>query len=124
MGADGCLLQEKQDKEVLQAEVRHLRKDNRWLQDESQSAAAQLRKFTEWFFSTFDRSPSPSPLEGPRGAPGVQDIAGGPSSCAAAVLCVGTPPPTPWPSPPGGRPRKGAKMNVLRAEMNVTLVSA
>lgn len=49
------LPQEKQDKAVLQAEVRHLRQDNRRLQEESQTAAAQLRKFTEWFFSTIDK---------------------------------------------------------------------
>lgn len=49
------LPQEKQDKAVLQAEVRHLRQDNRRLQEESQTAAAQLRTFTEWFFSTIDK---------------------------------------------------------------------
>lgn len=47
--------QEKQDKAVLQAEVQHLRQDNRRLQEESQTAAAQLRKFTEWFFNTIDK---------------------------------------------------------------------
>lgn len=59
----GCLLsstcisinQEKQDKAVLQAEVQHLRQDNMRLQEESQTAAAQLRKFTEWFFNTIDK---------------------------------------------------------------------
>lgn len=51
-----CLLsQEKQDKAVLQAEVQHLRQDNRRLQEESQTATAQLRKFTEWFFNTIDK---------------------------------------------------------------------
>ncbi|XP_059533642.1 signal-induced proliferation-associated 1-like protein 2 isoform X1 [Myotis daubentonii] len=49
------LRKEKQDKAVLQAEVRHLRQDNRRLQEESQTAAAQLRTFTEWFFSTIDK---------------------------------------------------------------------
>ncbi|KAJ6664673.1 hypothetical protein lerEdw1_006246 [Lerista edwardsae] len=48
-------LQEKQDKAVLQAEVQHLRQDNMRLQEESQTAAAQLRKFTEWFFNTIDK---------------------------------------------------------------------
>ena len=49
--------QEKQDKAVLQAEVQHLRQDNLRLQEESQTAAAQLRKFTEWFFNTIDKKP-------------------------------------------------------------------
>ncbi|KAK9411782.1 signal-induced proliferation-associated 1-like 2 [Crotalus adamanteus] len=49
------LRKEKQDKVVLQAEVQHLRQDNLRLQEESQTAAAQLRKFTEWFFSTVDK---------------------------------------------------------------------
>ncbi|KAM8817830.1 signal-induced proliferation-associated 1-like protein 2 isoform 1-T1 [Rhynchonycteris naso] len=49
------LRKEKQDKAVLQAEVQHLRQDNRRLQEESQTATAQLRKFTEWFFNTVDK---------------------------------------------------------------------
>ncbi|KAM6176617.1 signal-induced proliferation-associated 1-like protein 2 isoform 2-T2 [Erethizon dorsatum] len=49
------LRKEKQDKAVLQAEVQHLRQDNRRLQEESQTAAAQLRRFTEWFFNTVDK---------------------------------------------------------------------
>ncbi|XP_029140721.1 signal-induced proliferation-associated 1-like protein 2 [Protobothrops mucrosquamatus] len=49
------LRKEKQDKVVLQAEVQHLRQDNLRLQEESQTAAAQLRKFTEWFFNTVDK---------------------------------------------------------------------
>lgn len=49
------LRKEKQDKAVLQAEVQHLRQDNIRLQEESQTATAQLRKFTEWFFSTIDK---------------------------------------------------------------------
>uniref|UniRef100_A0A8D0GG30 Signal induced proliferation associated 1 like 2 n=1 Tax=Sphenodon punctatus TaxID=8508 RepID=A0A8D0GG30_SPHPU len=49
------LRKEKQDKAVLQAEVQHLRQDNMRLQEESQTAAAQLRKFTEWFFNTVDK---------------------------------------------------------------------
>ncbi|XP_064132747.1 signal-induced proliferation-associated 1-like protein 2 isoform X3 [Loxodonta africana] len=51
------LRKEKQDKAVLQAEVQHLRQDNMRLQEESQTATAQLRKFTEWFFSTIDKKP-------------------------------------------------------------------
>ncbi|KAI4550335.1 hypothetical protein MJT46_019061 [Ovis ammon polii x Ovis aries] len=51
------LRKEKQDKAALQAEVQHLRQDNLRLQEESQTAAAQLRKFTEWFFNTIDKKP-------------------------------------------------------------------
>ncbi|XP_024593932.1 signal-induced proliferation-associated 1-like protein 2 isoform X3 [Neophocaena asiaeorientalis asiaeorientalis] len=51
------LRKEKQDKAVLQAEVQHLRQDNLRLQEESQTATAQLRKFTEWFFNTIDKKP-------------------------------------------------------------------
>ncbi|XP_075388206.1 signal-induced proliferation-associated 1-like protein 2 isoform X2 [Tenrec ecaudatus] len=49
------LQKERQDKAALQAQVQHLRQDNMRLQEESQTAAAQLRKFTEWFFSTIDK---------------------------------------------------------------------
>uniref|UniRef100_A0A4W3HL49 Signal-induced proliferation-associated 1 like 2 n=1 Tax=Callorhinchus milii TaxID=7868 RepID=A0A4W3HL49_CALMI len=49
------LRKEKEDKEMLQVEVHHLRQDNIRLQEESQTAAAQLRKFTEWFFNTIDK---------------------------------------------------------------------
>nr|KAF6400027.1 signal induced proliferation associated 1 like 2 [Molossus molossus] len=51
------LRKEKQDKAALQAEVQHLRLDNRRLQEESQTAAAQLRTFTEWFLSAVDKKP-------------------------------------------------------------------
>ncbi|XP_028903214.1 signal-induced proliferation-associated 1-like protein 2 isoform X2 [Ornithorhynchus anatinus] len=51
------LRKEKQDKAALQAEVQHLRRDNQRLQEESQAATAQLRKFTDWFFNTVDRKP-------------------------------------------------------------------
>uniref|UniRef100_A0A8C9RIN1 Signal-induced proliferation-associated 1 like 2 n=1 Tax=Scleropages formosus TaxID=113540 RepID=A0A8C9RIN1_SCLFO len=49
------LRKEKEDKALLQVEVQHLRQDNMRLQEESQTAAAQLRKFTEWFFNTIDK---------------------------------------------------------------------
>lgn len=39
----------------LEEEVRRLRDENRRLQEESQTAAQQLRRFTEWFFQTIDR---------------------------------------------------------------------
>nr|XP_015218097.1 PREDICTED: signal-induced proliferation-associated 1-like protein 2 isoform X2 [Lepisosteus oculatus] len=51
------LRKEKEDKAILQVEVQHLRQDNLRLQEESQTAAAQLRKFTEWFFHTIDKKP-------------------------------------------------------------------
>ncbi|XP_078787670.1 signal-induced proliferation-associated 1-like protein 2 isoform X10 [Oryzias latipes] len=51
------LRKEKEDKAMLQEEVQHLRQDNMRLQEESQTAAAQLRKFTEWFFHTIDKKP-------------------------------------------------------------------
>ncbi|XP_039593901.1 signal-induced proliferation-associated 1-like protein 2 isoform X2 [Polypterus senegalus] len=51
------LKKEKEDKAILQVEVQHLRQDNMRLQEESQTAAAQLRKFTEWFFQTIDKKP-------------------------------------------------------------------
>ncbi|XP_073690662.1 signal-induced proliferation-associated 1-like protein 2 [Garra rufa] len=51
------LKKEKEDKAILQVEVQHLRQDNMRLQEESQTAAAQLRKFTEWFFHTIDKKP-------------------------------------------------------------------
>lgn len=49
------LRKEKEDKAMLQEEVQHLRQDNMRLQEESQTAAAQLRKFTEWFFHSIDK---------------------------------------------------------------------
>ncbi|MEQ2235830.1 hypothetical protein ILYODFUR_006205, partial [Ilyodon furcidens] len=51
------LRKEKEDKAMLQEEVQHLRQDNMRLQEESQTAAAQLRKFTEWFFHAIDKKP-------------------------------------------------------------------
>ncbi|XP_041106737.1 signal-induced proliferation-associated 1-like protein 2 isoform X2 [Polyodon spathula] len=51
------LRKEKEDKAILKVEVQHLRQDNMRLQEESQTAAAQLRKFTEWFFYTIDKKP-------------------------------------------------------------------
>lgn len=40
---------------TLEDEVRGLREENRRLQEESQNAAQQLRRFTEWFFQTIDK---------------------------------------------------------------------
>lgn len=41
--------QERQDKVVLQSEVASLRQNNQRLQEESQAASEQLRKFAELF---------------------------------------------------------------------------
>lgn len=49
------LRQERQESAALDGEVQRLRTENARLQEESQNAAAQLRKFTEWFFTTIDR---------------------------------------------------------------------
>lgn len=49
------LKQESAEKSELEAEVEQLRVENEHLQEESQTAAAQLRRFTEWFFQTIDR---------------------------------------------------------------------
>ncbi|XP_032083719.1 signal-induced proliferation-associated 1-like protein 3 isoform X1 [Thamnophis elegans] len=49
------LQKEKQDKVVLQAEVATLRQSNQRLQEESQSANEQLRKFAQIFSSTVDK---------------------------------------------------------------------
>ncbi|KAG5831293.1 hypothetical protein ANANG_G00302250 [Anguilla anguilla] len=51
------LQKEKEDKAVLEEEVQHLRQDNMRLQEESQTATAQLRKFTDWFFHSTDKKP-------------------------------------------------------------------
>ncbi|RZF47811.1 hypothetical protein LSTR_LSTR012128 [Laodelphax striatellus] len=40
---------------TLEDEVRGLREENRRLQEESQNAAQQLRRFTEWFLQTIDK---------------------------------------------------------------------
>ena len=49
------LAQERQESVALDLEVQRLRNENARLQEESQTAAAQLRRFTEWFFTTIDR---------------------------------------------------------------------
>uniref|UniRef100_A0A4W5L058 Signal-induced proliferation-associated 1 like 2 n=1 Tax=Hucho hucho TaxID=62062 RepID=A0A4W5L058_9TELE len=45
---------EQEDKAVLQEQVQHLRQDNMRLHEESQTAAAQLRRFSEWFLHSVD----------------------------------------------------------------------
>uniref|UniRef100_A0AAR2LRV6 Signal induced proliferation associated 1 like 2 n=1 Tax=Pygocentrus nattereri TaxID=42514 RepID=A0AAR2LRV6_PYGNA len=49
------LKKEQQDKAMLQEQVQHLRQDNLRLHEESQTAAAQLRRFTEWFLNSVDK---------------------------------------------------------------------
>lgn len=39
----------------LEVAVKKLTEENRRLQDESQQAVQQLKRFTEWFFQTIDR---------------------------------------------------------------------
>ncbi|KAL2082770.1 hypothetical protein ACEWY4_022588 [Coilia grayii] len=48
------LKKEKEEKVKLQAQIQRLWEDNQRLQDESQSSAAKLKKFTEWVFNTID----------------------------------------------------------------------
>ncbi|XP_076099496.1 signal-induced proliferation-associated 1-like protein 2 isoform X5 [Mytilus galloprovincialis] len=50
------LAKETRENATLEEEVQELRAENARLQEESQQAAAQLRKFTEWFFKTIDRT--------------------------------------------------------------------
>lgn len=49
------LMKETQRRLSLEKEVHSLRDENRRLQQESQSAAQQLRRFTDWFFQTIDK---------------------------------------------------------------------
>ncbi|KAM4603434.1 signal-induced proliferation-associated 1-like protein 2 isoform 2-T2 [Polymixia lowei] len=49
------LRKEQEDKAVLQEQVQHLRQDNLRLHEESQTAAAQLRRFTDWFLQSTQR---------------------------------------------------------------------
>ncbi|XP_014259689.1 signal-induced proliferation-associated 1-like protein 1 isoform X2 [Cimex lectularius] len=52
---ESWLSRETRKRMSLEEEVRSLREENRRLQQESQSAAQQLRRFTEWFFQTIDK---------------------------------------------------------------------
>lgn len=49
-----CHHQEKDAKATLQAQIESLREDNQRLLEESYSASAKLKKFTEWVFNTID----------------------------------------------------------------------
>lgn len=48
------LTQEREEKLRLQTQIKRLWEDNQRLQDESQTSAAKLKKFTEWVFNTID----------------------------------------------------------------------
>ncbi|CAH1791382.1 unnamed protein product [Owenia fusiformis] len=50
------LEKESQERESAEKELEHLRQENKRLQQESQTAANQLRKFTEWFFQNIDKT--------------------------------------------------------------------
>lgn len=49
------LMKETQRRLTLEKEIHSLKDENRRLQQESQSSAEQLRRFTEWFFQTIDK---------------------------------------------------------------------
>ncbi|XP_063699348.1 signal-induced proliferation-associated 1-like protein 1 [Culicoides brevitarsis] len=49
------VLREQRRRRSLEQAVRRLTEENRRLQDESQAAVQQLRRFTEWFFQTIDK---------------------------------------------------------------------
>ena len=49
------LKSEEDRRQSLEAEIRRLRDANTRLQGESQTAAQQLKRFTDWFFQTIER---------------------------------------------------------------------
>ena len=49
------VVRETRRRKSLEHTVKRLTEENRRLQDESQAAVQQLRRFTEWFFQTIDR---------------------------------------------------------------------
>lgn len=53
-------LQEREEKVRLQAQIKRLWEDNQRLQEESQTSAAKLKKFTEWVFNTIDMNWPPA----------------------------------------------------------------
>ena len=55
-GLEAQLSQERRDKSSLESEIVQLKEENVRLKEESQTAAQQLRRFTEWFFQTIDKS--------------------------------------------------------------------
>jgi signal-induced proliferation-associated 1 like protein 1 len=49
------VLRETKRRKSLEVAVKRLTEENRRLQDESQQAVLQLKRFTEWFFQTVDK---------------------------------------------------------------------
>lgn len=49
------ITKETKQRKSLETAVRRLTEENRRLQDESQAAVQQLRRFSEWFFQTIDK---------------------------------------------------------------------
>lgn len=49
------LKSEEDRRQALEAEIRRLREANSRLAGESQTAAQQLKRFTDWFFQTIER---------------------------------------------------------------------
>ncbi len=49
------LRSEEDRRQSLEAEIRRLRDANTRLQGESQTAAQQLKRFTDWFFQTIEK---------------------------------------------------------------------
>jgi signal-induced proliferation-associated 1 like protein 1 len=53
------VMRETRRRRSLEVAVKKLTEENRRLQDESQQAVQQLKRFTEWFFQTIDRQSAP-----------------------------------------------------------------
>ncbi|XP_015753678.1 PREDICTED: signal-induced proliferation-associated 1-like protein 1 isoform X3 [Acropora digitifera] len=51
-----ALMKEGEEKHRLDSEFRKLQKENKRLQEDLRTASHQLRKFTEWFFSTMEQN--------------------------------------------------------------------
>lgn len=49
------VMKETKRRKSLEVAVKRLTEENRRLQDESQQAVLQLKRFTEWFFQTVDK---------------------------------------------------------------------
>lgn len=49
------VMKETKRRKSLETAVKRLTEENRRLQDESQQAVLQLKRFTEWFFQTVDK---------------------------------------------------------------------
>lgn len=49
------VMRETRRRRSLEVAVKKLTEENRRLQDESQQAVQQLKRFTEWFFQTIDK---------------------------------------------------------------------